>query len=129
MTTPIQKRRIQSTSLSPVQASTTTNEVIRPPQPPQPPMRSPTRPSTLASTSTNIQHMWPVLLETQCLQNLNQSLTTVTTGIELETSLIRRRCSPPYFLKFILWLRCTLLLWPRRKFLMKMPWLLSLEKP
>ncbi|MBW0530931.1 hypothetical protein O181_070646 [Austropuccinia psidii MF-1] len=32
--------------------STTTNEVIRPPQPPT---RSPTRPSTLASTSTNIQ--------------------------------------------------------------------------
>ncbi|MBW0539547.1 hypothetical protein O181_079262 [Austropuccinia psidii MF-1] len=38
MTTPIQKRRIQSTSLSPVQASTITNEVIRPPQPPQPPV-------------------------------------------------------------------------------------------
>ncbi|MBW0500975.1 hypothetical protein O181_040690 [Austropuccinia psidii MF-1] len=37
------------------QASTTTNEVIRPPQPPQPPIRSPTRPSTLASTSINIQ--------------------------------------------------------------------------
>ncbi|MBW0494961.1 hypothetical protein O181_034676 [Austropuccinia psidii MF-1] len=55
ITTPIQKRRRQSTSLSPVQASTTTHEVIRPPQPPQPPARSPTRPSTLASTSTNIQ--------------------------------------------------------------------------
>ncbi|MBW0564877.1 hypothetical protein O181_104592 [Austropuccinia psidii MF-1] len=55
ITTPIQKRRIQSTSLSPVQASTTTNEVTRSPQPPQPPIRSPTRPSTLASTSTNIQ--------------------------------------------------------------------------
>ncbi|MBW0544330.1 hypothetical protein O181_084045 [Austropuccinia psidii MF-1] len=55
MTTPIQKTRIQSTSLSPVQASTTTNEVIRPPQRPQPQNRSPTRPSTLASTSTNIQ--------------------------------------------------------------------------
>ncbi|MBW0579484.1 hypothetical protein O181_119199 [Austropuccinia psidii MF-1] len=54
LATPI-KRRIQSTSLSPVQASTTTNEVIRPPQPPQPPIRSPTRPSTLPSTSTNIQ--------------------------------------------------------------------------
>ncbi|MBW0561324.1 hypothetical protein O181_101039 [Austropuccinia psidii MF-1] len=37
------------------QASTTTNEVIRPLQPLQPPIRSPTRPSTLASTSTNIQ--------------------------------------------------------------------------
>ncbi|MBW0517038.1 hypothetical protein O181_056753 [Austropuccinia psidii MF-1] len=55
ITNPIQKRRIQSTSLSPVQASTTTNEVIRPCQPPQTPIRSPTRPSTLASTSTNIQ--------------------------------------------------------------------------
>ncbi|MBW0557465.1 hypothetical protein O181_097180 [Austropuccinia psidii MF-1] len=52
--TPIQKRRIQSTSLSPVQASTTTNEVITPAQPPQPPIRSPIRPSTVASTSTNI---------------------------------------------------------------------------
>ncbi|MBW0516396.1 hypothetical protein O181_056111 [Austropuccinia psidii MF-1] len=47
ITTLMQKRRIQ--------ASTTTNEVIRPPQPPQPPIRSPTRPSTLASTSINIQ--------------------------------------------------------------------------
>ncbi|MBW0551419.1 hypothetical protein O181_091134 [Austropuccinia psidii MF-1] len=55
MTTPIQNKRIQSTSLSPVKASTTTKEVIRPPQPPKPPIRSPTRPSTLASTSTNIQ--------------------------------------------------------------------------
>ncbi|MBW0474758.1 hypothetical protein O181_014473 [Austropuccinia psidii MF-1] len=55
ITTPIQKIRIQSTSLSPVQASTTTHEVIRSPQPPQPPIRSPTRPCTLASTSTNIQ--------------------------------------------------------------------------
>ncbi|MBW0572492.1 hypothetical protein O181_112207, partial [Austropuccinia psidii MF-1] len=55
ITTPLEKIRIQSTSLSLVQASTTTNEVIRPPQTPQPPMRSPARPSTLASTSTNIQ--------------------------------------------------------------------------
>ncbi|MBW0510005.1 hypothetical protein O181_049720 [Austropuccinia psidii MF-1] len=55
ITTPIQKRRIQSTSLSPVQVSTTIHEVIRSPQPPQPPIRSPSRPSTLASTSTNIQ--------------------------------------------------------------------------
>ncbi|MBW0539065.1 hypothetical protein O181_078780 [Austropuccinia psidii MF-1] len=55
MTTLIQKRRIQSTSLSPVQASISIHGVIRPPQPPQPPIRSPTRPSTLASTSTNIQ--------------------------------------------------------------------------
>ncbi|MBW0503291.1 hypothetical protein O181_043006 [Austropuccinia psidii MF-1] len=55
MTTPIQKQRVQSTSLSPVQASTTTNGVIGPPQPPQPPIRSSTRPSTLSFTSTNIQ--------------------------------------------------------------------------
>ncbi|MBW0535297.1 hypothetical protein O181_075012 [Austropuccinia psidii MF-1] len=55
ITTPIQKRRIQSTSLSPVPDSTTIHEVIRSPQPPQPPIRSPTKPSTLASTSTNIQ--------------------------------------------------------------------------
>ncbi|MBW0543132.1 hypothetical protein O181_082847 [Austropuccinia psidii MF-1] len=54
-TTPMKKRRIQSTSLSPVQASTTTSEVIRPPQPPKPPIKSPNRPSTLASTSINIQ--------------------------------------------------------------------------
>ncbi|MBW0516538.1 hypothetical protein O181_056253 [Austropuccinia psidii MF-1] len=55
MTTPIQKRRIQSPSQSPVQASITNNEVIRSPQPPQIPIRSPTRPSTLAYTSTSIQ--------------------------------------------------------------------------
>ncbi|MBW0534289.1 hypothetical protein O181_074004 [Austropuccinia psidii MF-1] len=55
ITTPIQKIRIHSTSLSPVQASTTIHEVIRSPQPPQLPIRSPTRPSTLASTSTNAQ--------------------------------------------------------------------------
>ncbi|MBW0474976.1 hypothetical protein O181_014691 [Austropuccinia psidii MF-1] len=54
ITTHIQRKRIQSTSLSPVAASTTIHEVIRFPQPPQPPIRSPTRPSTLASTSTNI---------------------------------------------------------------------------
>ncbi|MBW0509347.1 hypothetical protein O181_049062 [Austropuccinia psidii MF-1] len=53
--TPIQKRRIQSTSLSPLQASATTHEVIRSLQPPQPPITSSTRPSTLSSTSTNIQ--------------------------------------------------------------------------
>ncbi|MBW0560310.1 hypothetical protein O181_100025, partial [Austropuccinia psidii MF-1] len=55
ITTPIQKRRIQTTSLFPVQASTATHKVISPPQPPQPPIRSPTSPSTLASSSTNIQ--------------------------------------------------------------------------
>ncbi|MBW0513253.1 hypothetical protein O181_052968 [Austropuccinia psidii MF-1] len=55
ITTPIQKRRIQTTSLSPVPVSTTIHEVLRSPQPPQPPIRSPTRPSTLVSTSTSIQ--------------------------------------------------------------------------
>ncbi|MBW0563712.1 hypothetical protein O181_103427 [Austropuccinia psidii MF-1] len=85
MTTPIQKRKIQSTSLSPVQASTTTNEVIRPPQPPQPghPQLPPPPPI--------FNRLWPALLETQCLQNLNQSLTTIATGISLEASMIRRR--------------------------------------
>ncbi|MBW0560144.1 hypothetical protein O181_099859 [Austropuccinia psidii MF-1] len=52
---PSKKRRIQSTSLSPVPDSTTINEVIRSNQPPQPPIRSPTKPSTLSFTSTNIQ--------------------------------------------------------------------------
>ncbi|MBW0525938.1 hypothetical protein O181_065653 [Austropuccinia psidii MF-1] len=55
ITTPIQKRRIQSNLLSPVPVSTTTHEVIRSSQPPQPSIRSPSRPTTLASTSTNIQ--------------------------------------------------------------------------
>ncbi|MBW0493833.1 hypothetical protein O181_033548 [Austropuccinia psidii MF-1] len=55
ITTPIQKRRIPSTSLSPVPVSTTIHEVIRSAQPPQPPIRSPTRSSTLSSTSTNFQ--------------------------------------------------------------------------
>ncbi|MBW0570001.1 hypothetical protein O181_109716 [Austropuccinia psidii MF-1] len=40
---------------TPVQASATNHEVIRSPQLPQLPIRSPTRPSTLASTSTSIQ--------------------------------------------------------------------------
>ncbi|MBW0504118.1 hypothetical protein O181_043833 [Austropuccinia psidii MF-1] len=52
---PTKKRIIQSTSLFPVQESTTTHEVIRHPKQPQPPIRAPTMPSTLASTSTNIQ--------------------------------------------------------------------------
>ncbi|MBW0590896.1 hypothetical protein O181_130611 [Austropuccinia psidii MF-1] len=55
MTTTIKKRRIQSPSQAPVQAGTTNHEVIRSPQPPQLPIRSPARPSTLASTSTSIQ--------------------------------------------------------------------------
>ncbi|MBW0552047.1 hypothetical protein O181_091762 [Austropuccinia psidii MF-1] len=38
-----------------IQASTTNHEVIRSPQPPQLPIGSPTRPSTLASTSNSIQ--------------------------------------------------------------------------
>ncbi|MBW0512830.1 hypothetical protein O181_052545 [Austropuccinia psidii MF-1] len=72
MTTLIQKQRIQSTSLSPVQASTTTNEVIRPPQPGHPHLPSP---------PPIFNHLWPALLETQCVQNLNQSLTTVAAGL------------------------------------------------
>ncbi|MBW0465006.1 hypothetical protein O181_004721 [Austropuccinia psidii MF-1] len=55
ITTPIQKRRIHSTSPSPVQASTTIHGVIKSSKPPQLPIRSPTRPFTLASTSTNVQ--------------------------------------------------------------------------
>ncbi|MBW0516770.1 hypothetical protein O181_056485 [Austropuccinia psidii MF-1] len=55
MTTPIQKRRIQSPSQSLVQSITTNHEVIRSPQPPKLPIISPRRPSTLASTSTSIQ--------------------------------------------------------------------------
>ncbi|MBW0506506.1 hypothetical protein O181_046221 [Austropuccinia psidii MF-1] len=54
MTTPIQKRRIQSTSLSPVQASTTTNEVIRPPQPGHPHLPPP---------PPILNYLWPVLLD------------------------------------------------------------------
>ncbi|MBW0507691.1 hypothetical protein O181_047406 [Austropuccinia psidii MF-1] len=46
---------IESTSPSTVQANATINEVIRSPHPPQPPTRSPNRPYTLASTSTNIK--------------------------------------------------------------------------
>ncbi|MBW0481439.1 hypothetical protein O181_021154 [Austropuccinia psidii MF-1] len=84
ITTPIQKRRIQSASLSPVQASTTTHEVIRPPQPPQPLIRSPTRPSTLASSSTNMQPPVASTSRDPMSQNLNQSLTTVDAGISLE---------------------------------------------
>ncbi|MBW0546607.1 hypothetical protein O181_086322 [Austropuccinia psidii MF-1] len=49
------RRRIESASPSPVQAVTTTHEVIRSPQPPQPPIRYPTRPPALAPTSTNFQ--------------------------------------------------------------------------
>ncbi|MBW0579892.1 hypothetical protein O181_119607 [Austropuccinia psidii MF-1] len=87
MTTPIQKRRIQSLSQSPVQASTTNNEVIRSPQPPQLPIRSPTRPSALASTSTSIQPpvastsrdpMSPEpesIFETRCHWNITGNLT------------------------------------------------------
>ncbi|MBW0476201.1 hypothetical protein O181_015916 [Austropuccinia psidii MF-1] len=55
ITTPIQKQRIQSTSLSPVPVITTIHEVIMSPPTTQPPINSPTWPSTLASTSSNIQ--------------------------------------------------------------------------
>ncbi|MBW0501560.1 hypothetical protein O181_041275 [Austropuccinia psidii MF-1] len=63
MTTHIQKRRIQSTSLYPVQFSTTIHEVIRSPQPPQLPTRSPTRPSTLASPPPMFNYPWPALCD------------------------------------------------------------------
>ncbi|MBW0579317.1 hypothetical protein O181_119032 [Austropuccinia psidii MF-1] len=72
MTTPIQKRRIQSPSQSPVQAGTTNNEVIRSPQPGHPHL-------PLPLTVSN--HLWPALPETQCLQNLNQSLKPIAAGI------------------------------------------------
>ncbi|MBW0463710.1 hypothetical protein O181_003425 [Austropuccinia psidii MF-1] len=80
-TTPIQKRRIQSPSIFPVQASTTNHELIRSPQPGHPHLPLPLPISN---------HLWPALLETQCLQNLNQYLTTVDAGISLETLLIRK---------------------------------------
>ncbi|MBW0493030.1 hypothetical protein O181_032745 [Austropuccinia psidii MF-1] len=70
-----------------IQASTTNNEVIRSPQPPQLPIKSPTRPSTLAFTSTSRQP--PVastsrdpkspepesIFETHCRWNIAQILT------------------------------------------------------
>ncbi|MBW0527153.1 hypothetical protein O181_066868 [Austropuccinia psidii MF-1] len=95
ITTPIQKRSLQSTSLSPVQASTTTNEVIRLPQPSHPGHQHFPSPPPIFNC------LWTALLETQCLQNLNKSLKTITAGISLETSLIRRRWSPPYLLKLM----------------------------
>ncbi|MBW0549513.1 hypothetical protein O181_089228, partial [Austropuccinia psidii MF-1] len=73
LTTPIQKRRIQSLSPSPAQASTTNHEVIRSPQPPQLTNSFPTRPCTLAQPLPISNNQWPALLETQCLQKLNQS--------------------------------------------------------
>ncbi|MBW0559774.1 hypothetical protein O181_099489 [Austropuccinia psidii MF-1] len=81
ITTPIQKRRIQSTSQSPVQSSTTNNEMIRSPNhlnfqlDPQP--GHPHLPLPLAVSN----HLWPALPETQCLQNLNQSLKPIAAGI------------------------------------------------
>ncbi|MBW0506263.1 hypothetical protein O181_045978 [Austropuccinia psidii MF-1] len=89
--TPIQKRRIQSTSLSPVPVSTTIHEVIRSPQPPQPPIRSPTRPSKLASTSTNIQPPMARTSRDPMSPEPESIFETVDAGISLETSLIRRR--------------------------------------
>ncbi|MBW0510793.1 hypothetical protein O181_050508 [Austropuccinia psidii MF-1] len=38
-----------------------------------------------------LNHPWPALSDTQCLQNLNQSLTTIDAGISLEALLIRKR--------------------------------------
>ncbi|MBW0480707.1 hypothetical protein O181_020422 [Austropuccinia psidii MF-1] len=82
VTTPIQRRQIQCISLSPVQAITTTNEVIRSPQPGPPHL-------PLAPQICN--HPWPEPLETQVPQNLNHSLNTFTTGISPVISLIRQR--------------------------------------
>ncbi|MBW0516362.1 hypothetical protein O181_056077 [Austropuccinia psidii MF-1] len=84
--TPIQKRRIQSTSLSPVPVSITIHEVIRSPQlDPQPGHPHLPLPPSI------FNHLWPALLETQFLKNLNQSFTTFDAEISLETSLIRIR--------------------------------------
>ncbi|MBW0503394.1 hypothetical protein O181_043109 [Austropuccinia psidii MF-1] len=83
ITTPIQKRTIQSTSLSPVPVSTTIHlnlQLDLQPGHPHLPLPPPI-----------FNHLWPALLETQFLQNLNQSLTTVGAGILLETLLIRIR--------------------------------------
>ncbi|MBW0538111.1 hypothetical protein O181_077826 [Austropuccinia psidii MF-1] len=82
MTTPNQKMRIKSTSLSPFQASTTIHELIRSPQPGHPHFPPP---------QPMFNQPWPALLESQCPQNLSQSLTTVNAGISLEISLIKRR--------------------------------------
>ncbi|MBW0506874.1 hypothetical protein O181_046589, partial [Austropuccinia psidii MF-1] len=81
MTTPIQKRRIQSPSQSPVQSITTNHEVIRSPQPLKLPIISRSMPSTLSSTSTSIQPPVASTSRDQCLQNLNQSVKLVATGI------------------------------------------------
>ncbi|MBW0506979.1 hypothetical protein O181_046694 [Austropuccinia psidii MF-1] len=81
MTTLIQKRRIQSLSQSPFQASTTNHEVIRSPNhlnlqlDPQP--GHPHLPLPLPVSN----HLWPALPDTQCLQNLNQSLKPIAAGI------------------------------------------------
>ncbi|MBW0563575.1 hypothetical protein O181_103290 [Austropuccinia psidii MF-1] len=72
MTTSIQKRRIQSPSQSPVQASTTNNEVIRSLQPSHPHLPLPLPVSN---------HLWPALPDTQCLQKLNESLKPIAAGI------------------------------------------------
>ncbi|MBW0536676.1 hypothetical protein O181_076391 [Austropuccinia psidii MF-1] len=82
ITTPIPKRRMKSTSLSPVPVSTTIHKVIRSPQPGHPHLPLP---------SPIFNHLWPAIIETQCLQSLNKSLTNVNAAISLETSLIRRR--------------------------------------
>ncbi|MBW0580487.1 hypothetical protein O181_120202 [Austropuccinia psidii MF-1] len=57
VTTPIQKRRFQSTPSPPVLACATNIEVQRSPQPLPPSNPSPTRPSPLASTSTHGQYL------------------------------------------------------------------------
>ncbi|MBW0534979.1 hypothetical protein O181_074694 [Austropuccinia psidii MF-1] len=146
ITTPIQKRRIQSTSQSPVQASTTNNEVIRSPQPPQLPIRSPTRPSTLASTSTSIQPpvastsrdpMSPEpesIFETRCRWNITGNFTDqkrvnkkVVTSLFDEVDALTE-VFVDKAMKSAIPGEPTVSL-PRRQLLVKKPWLLSLEKP
>ncbi|MBW0473267.1 hypothetical protein O181_012982 [Austropuccinia psidii MF-1] len=106
ITTLIQKTRIQSTSLSPAKASTTTNGGSGLPSHLNLQIDPQSGHQYLPPTPPILNDLWPALLETECLQNLNQSLTTVATGISLETPLIRRRCigrwSNPYFLKLML---------------------------
>ncbi|MBW0466193.1 hypothetical protein O181_005908 [Austropuccinia psidii MF-1] len=85
LTTLIQRRRIHSTSPSPSQGNTTTNEVIRSPQPPQPGHLHLPLPLPIWN------HLRPEPLETQFRQSLNQSFTTLAAGISLETLLIKKR--------------------------------------
>ncbi|MBW0588626.1 hypothetical protein O181_128341 [Austropuccinia psidii MF-1] len=113
ITTPIQKRRIQSPSQSPVQDSTTNNEVIRSPQTPQLPIISPTRPFTLASISTSIQppvastSRDPMSPEAESIFEACRHWNI--TGKFTDKKRGTRRWSHPYLLKLTLLLRCLLM--------------------